>query len=107
MAGQSGELPVTAEIGAELLSLMVPDIDPELVQLMLRHIARSAAGGRSDHEDHHGGGGRSQAALLQEYVELITLIGHAGMEPARFRAILGLDPETLPAIDDNPDPPAQ
>lgn len=107
MAGQSGELPVTAEIGAELLSLMVPDTDPELVQLMLRHIARSATGGRNDHEDHHGGGGRPQAALLQEYAELITLIRHAGMEPAQFRALLGLDPETLSVSDDNPDPPTQ
>jgi hypothetical protein len=107
MAGKSGDWPVTAEIGAELLSLMVPDIDPELVQLMLRHIARRAAGGRTDHEDHRGEGGRPQAALLQEYAELITLIRYAGMEPARFRALLGLDPETLPVSDDNPDPPAR
>jgi hypothetical protein len=106
MAGQSGERPVTAEIGAELLSLMVPDIDPELVQLMLRHIARRAAGGRTDHKDHRGGG-RPQATLLQEYTELITLIRLAGMEPAQFRALLGLDPKTLPVNDDNPDPPTE
>ena len=35
MAEQSGERRVAAEVGEELISLMVPDVDPELVQLML------------------------------------------------------------------------
>ena len=35
MAEQSGEPRVAAEVGEELISLMVPDVDPELVQLML------------------------------------------------------------------------
>ena len=33
MAGQSCERPLTAEIGAELISLMLPDADLALVQL--------------------------------------------------------------------------
>jgi hypothetical protein len=107
MAEQSGERQVTAEVGAELISLMVPDMDPELVQLMLSRIARSAAGGVADDEGHRGGGGKPQAALLQEYAELLALIRDAGIDHAELCAILGLDPETLPAGDNNPHPPIQ
>ncbi len=107
MAEQSGERRVTAEVGEELISLMVPDVDPELVQLMLSRAARSAAGGRADHEGHRGGGGKPQAGLLQEHVELLALIRDAGIDRAELRAILGLNPETLPAGDGNPHPPVQ
>ena len=100
MAEQSGERRVTAEVGAELISLMVPGVDPELVQLMLSRAARSAAGGRADRE-----GGEPQAALLQEYAELLALIRDAGIDRAQLRAILGLNPETPPTGDDNPLPP--
>ena len=105
MAEQSGERRVTAEVGAELISLMAPDVDPELVQLILSHTARSAAGGRADHQGHQGG--KPQAALLQEYAELLALIRDAGIDRAQLCAILGLDPETLPTGDDNPHPPTQ
>ena len=105
MAEQSGERRVTAEVGAELVSLMVPDVDPELVQLMLSRAARSAAGGRADHEGHRGGGGKPRAGLLQEHVELLALIRDAGIDRAELCAILGLNPETLPTGDDNPHPP--
>jgi len=105
MAEQSGERRVTAEVGAELISLMVPDVDPELVQLMLSRAARSVAGGRADPEGHRGGGGEPQAALLQEYAELLALIRDAGIDRAQLRAILGLNPETLPPGDDNRHPP--
>ena len=105
MAEQSGERRVTAEVGAELISLMVPDMDPEIVQLMLSRAARSAAGGRADHEGHRGGGGKPQAALFQEYAELLALIRDAGIDRAELRAILELNPETLPTGDDNPHPP--
>ena len=107
MAGQSGERPVTAEIGAELISLMLPDADPELVQLMLSRAARSAADDRADHEGHRGGDGKPRAALLQEYVALIALIRDAGIDRAELRAILGLNPETLLAGGDTPHPPIQ
>jgi hypothetical protein len=107
MAEQSGERRVTAEVGAELISLMVPGMDPELVQLMLNRAARSAAGGRADHEGHRGGGGKPQAGLLQEYVELLALIRDAGIDRAQLRAILGLNPETPPAGDGDPHPPVQ
>ncbi len=107
MAEQSGERRVTAEVGEELISLMVPDVDPELVQLMLSRAARSAAGGRADHEGHRGGGGTPQAASLQEYAELLALIRDAGIDRAQLCAILGLDPETLPADDGNPHLPIQ
>ena len=106
MAEQSGERPVTAEVGAELISLMVPDVDLELVRLMLSRGARSAAGGRADHEGHRGGGGEPQAALLQELIKLLVLIRDAGINRGQLRAILGLDPETPSADDDNP-PPGQ
>jgi hypothetical protein len=107
MAEQSGERRVTAEVGAELISLMVPDVDPELVQLMLSRAGPSAAGGRADPEDHFGGGGEPQAALLQEYAELLALIRDAGIDRAQLCAILGLNPDTLPPGDGNPHPPVQ
>ena len=107
MAGQSGERPVTAEIGAELISLMLPDADPELVRLMLSRAVRSAADGRADHEGHQGGDGDPRAALLQEYVALIALIRDAGIDRAELRVILQLNPEILSAGGDNPHPPIQ
>ena len=107
MAEKSGERRVAAEVGEKLISLIVPDVDPELVQLMLSRAARSAAGGRADQEGHRGGGGKPQAALLQEYAELLALIRDAGIDRAPLCAILGLDPETLPTGDDNPHPPTQ
>src|SRR5689334_24294597 len=97
MAGQSGEQPVTAKIGTELISLMLPDADPELVQLILSRAARSAADDRADHKSHRGEDGDPRAALLQEYAELIALIRDAGIDRAELRAILELNPETLPA----------
>ena len=106
MAEQSGERRVTAEVGAELISLMVPDVDPELVQLMLSR-AHSAAGGRADHEGHRGRGGKPQAALIHDHVELLALIRDAGIDRDQLRTILGLGPETLPAGDGNPHPPRQ
>jgi hypothetical protein len=107
MAEQSGERRVTAEVGEELINLMVPDVDPELVQLILSRAARSAAGGRDDHEGQRVGGGKLRAGLLQEHVELLALIRDAGIDRARLRAILGLNPEALSADDDNPHPPIQ
>ena len=105
MAEQSGERRVTAEVGAELISLMVPDVDLELVQLMLNRAVGSAAGGRADHAGHRGGGGKPQVALLQEYAELLALIRDARIDRAQLHAILGMNPETLPTGDDNPPPP--
>ena len=101
MAEQSRERRVTEEVAAELISLIMPDMDPEHVQLMLSRAARSAAGG------HRGGGGKPQAALLQEYAELLALIRDAGIDRAQLRAILGLNPETLPDRNVNPHPPIQ
>src|SRR5260370_34965062 len=107
MAEQSGERRVTAQIGEELIGLMVPDVDLELVQLMLSRAARSTSGGRADHEGHRGEGGKPQTAPLQEYAELLALIRDAGIDRAQLCAILGLNPETLPADDGNPHPPVQ
>ena len=106
MAEQSGERRVPAEVGEELVSLMVPDVDPELVQLVLSRAVRGAAGG-SGHEGQWGGGGESRAGLLREQMELLALIRDAGIGRARLRAILGLDPEALPDGDGNPPPPVQ
>ena len=107
MAEQSGERRVTEEVEAELISLIVPDVDPELVQLMLSRAARSPAGARADQEGQRGGGGKPQAALLQEYAELLALIRDAGIDRAQLRAILGLNPETPSAGDGNPHSPVQ
>ena len=106
MAEQSGERRITAEVGAELISRMLPDVDLELVQLMLSRVAPAAAGGSADHEGQCGGG-KPQTGLLQELVELLALIRDAGIDRARLCAILGLDPETLPVGDGNPHPPIQ
>jgi hypothetical protein len=107
MAEQSGERRVTEEVAAELISLIVPDMDPELVQVMLSRAARSAAGGRADHKGHRGESGKPQTAPLQEYAELLALIRDADIDRAQLRAILGLNPETLSASDGNPHPPVQ
>jgi hypothetical protein len=107
MAEQSGERRVTEEVAAELISLVMPDVDPELIQLMLSRAARSAAGGRADHEGHRDRSGKPQAASLQEYAELLALIRDAGIDRDQLRTILGLDPETPPAGDGNPHPPEQ
>src|SRR5581483_1964476 len=104
MAGQPGERPVTAEIGAELIGLMLPDADLELVQLILSRV-RSAAGGGADHAVDKGG--KPQAVLLQENTELIALIRDGGIDRARLWVILGLNPQTQPAGRDSPHPPAQ
>ena len=94
MAEQPGERRITAEVGSELVSLMMPNVDPELVQLMLSRAAPSAAGGRTDPEEDGGGGGKPQTALLREYAELFALIRDAGIDRAQLCAILGLDLET-------------
>ena len=107
MAEQSGKRRVMPQVGAQLISLMVPDVDLQLVQLMLSRAARTAAGGRADHEGHRSEGGTPQAAPLQEYAELLALIRDAGIDRAQLCAILGLNPETLPAGDCDPHPPAQ
>jgi hypothetical protein len=107
MAEQFGERRVTAEVGAELIRLMVPDADLELVQLLLNRIAYSPEGGCADDEGHRGRGGKPQAALLQEYAELLALIRDTGIDHAQLGAFLGLDPETPPIGDENPHPPTQ
>ena len=93
MAEQAGERRVTAEVGAELISLMVPNVDLELVQLMLSRAARSAVGGHADHKGDRGGVGKPQTPLLREYAELLALIRDAGIDRTQLCTILGLDPE--------------
>jgi hypothetical protein len=107
MAEQSGGRRVTEGVAAELISLILPDMDPELVQLMLSRAARSAVGGRADHEGHQGGGGKPQAASLQEYAELLALIRDVGIDRGQLCAILGLNPETPSDSSGNPHPPIQ
>jgi hypothetical protein len=104
MVEQPGERRVTAEVREELISLMVPDAAPELIQLMLNRAARSAAGGRDDEEGHRDGSGKPRAGLLKGQAELLALIRDAGIDSARLNAILGLNPETPPAERD-PHPP--
>jgi hypothetical protein len=86
---------------------MVPDVDLELVQLMLSRIARSAEDGRADDHGHRDRSGKPQAALLQEYAELLALIRDTGIDRAQLGAFLGLDPETPSIGDENPHPGTQ
>jgi hypothetical protein len=105
MAGQPGERPVTADIGAGLIKLMLPNADLELVQLIFSHAARGAADGRADHECDRDGDGEPRASRLQECAELIALIRAVGIDRAEFRTILELNPEIPPAGGDTPHPP--
>jgi hypothetical protein len=107
MAGQSGERPVTADIGAELIKLILPNADLELVQLMLNHAARDAADDRADHECSRDGDSEPRAARLQEYAELIALIRDVGIDRAELGMILELNPEIPPADGDTPHPPTR
>ena len=104
MAEQAGERRTTADVGPELITLMLPGVNPELVQLMLSRAARSAARG---HEGYRGETGQPQTPLYQEYAELLAVIRDAGIDHARLCAILGLDPETPPPGDGKPHPPVQ
>ena len=88
MAEQSTER-VTVEIGKKLISLMVPDLDPELMQLILRRMAYSTEYGRASHEGQREGLGEDQARVLQEQVRLLTLIRDADIDHAHLRAFLG------------------
>jgi hypothetical protein len=103
MAGQPGERPATAEIGAELIGLMLPDADLELVRLMLR----SAVNDSSDHDGRQGGDSEPRAALLREYAELIALIRAAGIDHAELGVILELNPEIPSLGDDTSHPPVR
>jgi hypothetical protein len=81
------------EIGEELISLMLPDVDPELVQLIVRHMASStAASGRTGHDGQREGRGEDQAGVLQGLVELLTLIRDADIDQAQLSAFLRMDP---------------
>jgi len=104
MAEQPDERQGTAEIGEELISLMVPDVDPELVQFMLGRAVRSAASGRDDEEVRRDEPGKPRARLLQEQAELLGLIRDAKISSAQLSALLGLNPDA-PSADDDPRPP--
>jgi hypothetical protein len=88
MAEQSTER-VTVEIGKKLISLIVPDLDPELAQLILRRMAYSTEHGRTGHEGQREGLGEDQARVLQEQVALLILIQDAAVDQAHLRAFLG------------------
>lgn len=90
MAEESGERQVAVEVGEDLISLMVPDADPELVQLILSRAASSASADRADHEGQWRGGCEDQAGL----VELLAVIRDAGFGRAQLNTILGLYPQS-------------
>jgi hypothetical protein len=90
MAEQSTER-VTVEIGKKLISLIVPDLDPELAQLILRRMAYSTEYGRAGHEGQREGLGEDQAGVLQEQVRLLALIRDADIDQAHLRAFLKAD----------------
>jgi hypothetical protein len=87
MAEQSTER-VTVEIGKKLISLIVPDLDPELVQLILRRMAYSTENGRASREGQPERLGEDQARVLQEQVTLLVLIRDADIDQAHLRAFL-------------------
>ena len=88
MAEQSGEQRITDEVAAKLLSFMMPDVDPEIIQLVLGCATWGTAGGHADDQD---GAGEAQAARLRGLVELLTLVRDSGIDHARLDAILGLN----------------
>jgi hypothetical protein len=88
MAEQSTER-VTVEIGKKLLSLIVPDLDPDLAQLILRRMAYSTESGRASRGGQPEGLGEDQARVLQEQVTLLVLIRDADIDQAHLRAFLG------------------
>jgi hypothetical protein len=79
---------VTVEIGKKLISLIVPDLDPELVQLILRRMAYSTENGRASREGQPERLGEDQARVLQEQVTLLVLIRDADIDQAHLRAFL-------------------
>jgi hypothetical protein len=88
MAEQSTER-VTVEIGKKLISLIMPDLDPELAQLILRRMAYSTENGRTGHKGQREGLGEDQAIVFQEQVTLLVLIRDADIDQAHLRAFLG------------------
>lgn len=82
---------ITVEVGEELISLMVPDLDPDLVQLILRHMAYKTEHGRAGHDGQRDGRGQEQARVVQEQVQLLALIRDANMDQVQLRAFLGAD----------------
>jgi hypothetical protein len=93
MAEEPGERQAAVEVGEDLISLMVPDADPELVQVILSRAAYSASADRADHEGQWCGGCEDQAGL----VELLAVIRDVGFGRAQLNTILGLCPEARPA----------
>ena len=81
MAEESGEPQITDEVAAQLLSFMMPGVEPEIIQLVL---------------------GEPQVARLRGLVELLTLIRDSGIDHAELDAILGLNQDTLTAGDGQP-----
>jgi hypothetical protein len=76
------------EIGEKLISLMVPDVDLELVQLIVRRLASD----RTDHQEQREGRGEDQAGVLPGLVELLTLVRDADIDQAQLSAFLRMDP---------------
>jgi hypothetical protein len=105
MAGQSGGWRVTEEVVAELMSFAGPEMDLELFQLALSCVARSATGGCADRQGRQGEDGKTQAALFQEYAELLALIRDSGIDRDQLDAILRLNPQIRSAGDGKPRPP--
>lgn len=75
-------------VSEKLISLMVPDLDPDLLRLILRRMAVLAASSRADHD----GQDDDQARALQEQVKLLALIRDARIDQAQLRVFLEDDP---------------
>jgi hypothetical protein len=84
----------STEVGEKLISLMVPDVDLDLVQLVLRRMASLVASGRAGREGQREGRGNDQARVLQEQVELLALLRDADIDQAQLRAFPGVDPDS-------------
>jgi hypothetical protein len=88
MAEQSTER-ATVEVGKKLIGLIVPDLDPELVQLILRRMAHITEYGRTGRKGQREGLDEDQVRVLQEQVGLLVLIWDADIDQAHLRAFLG------------------
>jgi hypothetical protein len=106
MAEQPGERRVTAEVWENLVRL-VPEVDPDLVLLIVGSIVYGTAGGRINHEGQRDGGGEEHAEVRQELVKLLSLIRDAGFDRAKLNVILGLTLEAVPVGNDDPHAPTR
>jgi hypothetical protein len=93
---------VPAQVGEGMISLMLPDIDLELMRLIRVQTGYVTASGPTDHERQRGRDAEHRAEVHRELVELLSRIRDIGVDRAKLNEILGLIPEAVTTSDDTP-----